>query len=1193
MVINKGRKYVYQFNNDNIFLIPNANNIKMVSISSYEDEDFSFFMFGPEIYKEIEMGVREVVIDDIGTFSNCVLRVRCPNPGNNIEIKILELDGSVIFNMSDILYHYNEGTDNVINTRTSVSDDAFWVTGKIPEDWEETGTKYYTVTYMSDDEVYATQLVEANKPVPFLDEEPTKRKHNFIDWYLEDEYGVVFDPYVPITKDVTVYAKWERIVYPIYKVMFMSNGEIYNSQSVEEYDYVIMPPIPYRKNMIFAGWYLDTSYTRRFNPSNYVDGDLMIFAKWYDETGAVEPAPILFTVSLYSFGKVYKELVVPKNGYIDFQDAPPPRDGYTFYGWYDDEDTTFLYNFYRPIREDTNIYAKWIGSGEDEEEEIFTTNTLRFNVNQVSGATFVEEYETDGIYYRISVIKDNIEVSILKSGEYILTGVGRNVYVDIAENVGFVIIHFYNFCIDNSTLHREDNDIKSIIYTNHNNMIQVEIDGNCSIVVDGEFPDDESMSYCEDDSSLVYNSIGTMSMIQYNGIEGYSQVQVDCIVTFMDGDEVYLRQAVKPGALAPFPRTPRREGYIFQGWFLDSEGETLYNFYKPVYENTTLYSSWIEDDVVIINDNSLLFSYDDVTNTTDVQYSTVDGMSWQEDPETKAIEIVITKAGSYSFSGEAKNIYITVKDEIEYVDIHFDDLNVDNTTLIAKNRTSTALIETEGLTTVNMIVDKISTLRSDAETKAEALICAKSEYTVTDIEYLYYTKLAGNSYAIPSTDYPNIITFTTFLGKTEYEVDGLDGMYIEKDNNNNLKVTIAKAGTYTLTGTCVNTYVNIKPGLSNVTLRLVDFIDDTHNMRVIGRYSVSLIENHNDIDNVRVILYGSNIIKTTLPGTDNKPLYSFGTPLIVGPGTIEYLTVEDGTASFIAPKSIDLTKTDNVYVFFTENDKVYIMEGNNTDGMFYVKDETTGNIRLVISKPGTYIFSGETLNTYIDIMNGVNNVVIQFVDLRVDNSNLTLPSGRSNAMISSMSIATKVTLMLIGDSYIIANKGSNSNPIIDDIINSTITGTGTVTGELTTGEIVVLKDDPSASNSLVFSIDDNGQTIVTGVNLDGISHEKDNDGNIKVLISKQGSYSISGEGKNVYIMVDYNLEGVTLNIDDFHIDNTSLTISNYIITSGSGSTVNINLNLVSVLYSNILMNLSNTDISSFNNVSTLYIPKNN
>ena len=66
-------------------------------------------------------------------------------------------------------------------------------------------------------------------------------------------------------------------------------------------------------------------------------------------------------------------------------------------------------------------------------------------------------------------------------------------------------------------------------------------------------------------------------------------------------------------------------------------------------------------------------------------------MSWQEDPETKAIEIVITKAGSYSFSGEAKNIYITIKDEIEYVDIHFDDLNVDNSTLIAKNRTGILL----------------------------------------------------------------------------------------------------------------------------------------------------------------------------------------------------------------------------------------------------------------------------------------------------------------------------------------------------------------------------------------------------------------------------------------------------------------------------------------------------------------------
>ena len=88
MTVWKGNKYVYQFNHDVLFLLPSIDDMKTISISSHDEENFSCFDLGPEICKEVEMGIKECIIEDIGTFNNCFMRLWCPNPGNNIEILI-------------------------------------------------------------------------------------------------------------------------------------------------------------------------------------------------------------------------------------------------------------------------------------------------------------------------------------------------------------------------------------------------------------------------------------------------------------------------------------------------------------------------------------------------------------------------------------------------------------------------------------------------------------------------------------------------------------------------------------------------------------------------------------------------------------------------------------------------------------------------------------------------------------------------------------------------------------------------------------------------------------------------------------------------------------------------------------------------------------------------------------------------
>ena len=122
-----GRKYIYQFSSDYIYLDPIMEGIKTITIQSRYDEDFSIFDFGPEVCKEIEMGVDEVVSEDIGVYHDCFMRISMPNPGNNIEIFILNFDGSEILHITDLIYKYNRGTDVLDNVRTATLDDAEWV----------------------------------------------------------------------------------------------------------------------------------------------------------------------------------------------------------------------------------------------------------------------------------------------------------------------------------------------------------------------------------------------------------------------------------------------------------------------------------------------------------------------------------------------------------------------------------------------------------------------------------------------------------------------------------------------------------------------------------------------------------------------------------------------------------------------------------------------------------------------------------------------------------------------------------------------------------------------------------------------------------------------------------------------------------------------------------------------------------
>ena len=179
-------------------------------------------------------------------------------------------------------------------------------------------------------------------------EDPTFIGHEFAGWYLDAEYLEEYDFTTPATKDITVYAKWNKNPYTI---SYESNGgsEV-NPETVLFEELFTKPESPILINHTFGGWYLDAEYLEEYDFTTPATKDITVYAKWnknpytiiYEPNGGSE---------VDSETVLFKELFTkPEN---------PILIGHTFAGWYSDVEYLEEYDFTMPATKDITVYAKW------------------------------------------------------------------------------------------------------------------------------------------------------------------------------------------------------------------------------------------------------------------------------------------------------------------------------------------------------------------------------------------------------------------------------------------------------------------------------------------------------------------------------------------------------------------------------------------------------------------------------------------------------------------------------------------------------------------------------------------------------------------------------------------------------------------------------------------------------------------
>lgn len=179
----------------------------------------------------------------------------------------------------------------------------------------------YTITYISNDSIYATVTVPVEESTVLLT--PTLVGYRFIAWYDAEgnKIGDAGASYTP-TSDTTLYARWVEL----YTINYNANGGSVSVSTVDiDAGSSTTLPTPTRANYKFLGWYTTASGETKVGDAgaSYTpSADITLYAHWQGYTVTYNANNGSCDTSSQTYEGTALKL------------PSATRDGYTFDGWY-------------------------------------------------------------------------------------------------------------------------------------------------------------------------------------------------------------------------------------------------------------------------------------------------------------------------------------------------------------------------------------------------------------------------------------------------------------------------------------------------------------------------------------------------------------------------------------------------------------------------------------------------------------------------------------------------------------------------------------------------------------------------------------------------------------------------------------------------------------------------------------------
>ena len=137
---------------------------------------------------------------------------------------------------------------------------------------------------------------------------------------------------------------------PVYTVVFDVDGTQTSSQ-VKKGKIIDEPVAPVKEGYTFDGWYTDSELTTKYEFTNEVNSNIVLYAKFNINTYSVKfydgDTELTDLVQTIEYGKTITNVTTPI------------KEGYVFVGWYTDNTLTTEYSSDMEVKNDIALYAKW------------------------------------------------------------------------------------------------------------------------------------------------------------------------------------------------------------------------------------------------------------------------------------------------------------------------------------------------------------------------------------------------------------------------------------------------------------------------------------------------------------------------------------------------------------------------------------------------------------------------------------------------------------------------------------------------------------------------------------------------------------------------------------------------------------------------------------------------------------------
>lgn len=415
---------------------------------------------------------------------------------------------------------------------------------------------------------------------------------------VDSSVQTYFDTYYNKLVYVYLYAKWEK---QITKVTYhFNNGDSDQVVNIEAGDIITAPTGFSKEGYTFVAWYTDSNFTTRWDFSNPVNTSIHLYAKWRVN---------IYTIVInYNNGAESTQTTI--NHGEKLSEPIVTKAGYTLIGWYTDGQFVNKWNFNTAVTTDLAIYAKWQLNNPTAVSITSDSHTYETATNFTINLTYEH------------AIKNKLSVSVkwyrnneLISGQ---NGLSLTEKLFIAGTYEYravlVLTHDGNTIeVDNNTitinLTQKDIKITNIVYAGNGVISWEDADAVASYKV--YLLKIGTSGYVYESSMLTSKSVNVWSYITSGGaysliIEKYidsellGSIDSETFNIYEVRFETYITPApathksiiVDYGDSVSEPTSPYKEGYVFDGWYLDSAKTNSCEFPIIVTGNIVIYANY-------------------------------------------------------------------------------------------------------------------------------------------------------------------------------------------------------------------------------------------------------------------------------------------------------------------------------------------------------------------------------------------------------------------------------------------------------------------------------------------------------------------------------------------------------------------------------------------------------------------------